>query len=107
MPAGIDENCPLRKTIDAVGGRWKTIIVYHLLKRAYHFGELRRELGDISPKVLTEKLCELEEVGVIERTPYEDSLGRVQYSITPRGRSLNAVIRCMIDWGEQVNVPAG
>jgi DNA-binding HxlR family transcriptional regulator len=94
--------CPVETTIAAVGGRWKVLVIHHLIDGTQRFGELSRLLGGISPRTLTRQLRELEACGVIEREVHRQIPPRVDYRLTDLGRELKPVLRAMHDWGEKL-----
>ena len=91
--------CPLTATLQLIGGRWKTIILYTLTAGTKRFGEIAVRIPDISRKVLTEQLKELEADGLILREQYKEIPPRVEYSLTDLGKSLSSVIRELEIWG--------
>jgi DNA-binding HxlR family transcriptional regulator len=88
-------------TLQLIGGRWKTVILYTLLNGTKRFGEIDVRITDISRKVLTEQLKELESDGLILRKQYKEIPPRVEYSLTELGKSLSAVIRELEKWGNE------
>ncbi len=95
--------CPVETTIAAIGGRWKVLVVHHLLEGTQRFGELARLLGGISARTLTRQLRELEDCGVIARHVYSQIPPKVEYSLTPLGRELEPVLSAMHAWGERLD----
>jgi len=93
--------CPVEATLDVIGGKWKGIILYHLLDKPQRFGEMHRLLVDVTQRMLTLQLRELEEDGVVHREVYKQVPPKVEYSLTEFGRSLSPIILLMRDWGEQ------
>jgi DNA-binding HxlR family transcriptional regulator len=91
--------CPVEVTFDLVGGKWKGVIVYHLLESTLRFNELRRKLPTATQRMLTRQLRELEECGLVHRQVYPQVPPRVDYSLTEDGRSLAPIILAMHDWG--------
>jgi len=91
--------CPVTATLQLIGGRWKTIILYSLTAGTRRFGEIAVRIPDISRKVLTEQLKELEADGLILRVQYKEIPPRVEYSLTELGKSLSPVIRELELWG--------
>ena len=91
--------CPVTATLQLIGGRWKTIILYSLSNGTKRFGEIAVRIPDISRKVLTEQLKELEEDGLILREQFKEIPPRVEYSLTDLGRSLSPVINELEKWG--------
>src|SRR5215470_17700534 len=84
--------CPVRATIDVIEGKWKRIIVNALKNRTLRFGELRRHAPEATRKVLTEQLRELEQDGILARRIFGQKWERVEYSLTPYGRTLVPVL---------------
>jgi DNA-binding HxlR family transcriptional regulator len=93
------EPCPLRTAVGAIGGRWKPLVLYQLLKQPRGFGELSRALAGVSNKTLTTQLRELQRDGLISRQVCSDARRSVRYAPTACGLALNPVIRALIDWG--------
>ena len=93
-------DCPTRRVLDRVADKWTVLIVGALEKGTLRFGHLRREVGGISPKVLTETLRALERDGALTRTVYASVPPRVEYSLTKLGRSLAALLRSVRLWAE-------
>jgi len=91
--------CPVTATLELIGGKWRTIILYSLSNGTRRFGEIAVRIPDISRKVLTEQLKELEANGLIERKTYKEIPPRVEYSLTETGKSLSAVFRELEIWG--------
>ena len=92
-------NCPVDATLSVIGGKYKPIILHHLIERTLRFGELRRLVPKVSHKVLTQQLRELESDGVIHREIYPVVPPKTEYSLTPLGRTLIPIIAAMCDWG--------
>ena len=86
-------------TLDLVGGKWKGVIVYHLLETTLRFNELKRKLPTATQRMLTRQLRELEECGLVHREIFPQVPPRVDYSLTEEGRSLAPIILAMHDWG--------
>jgi DNA-binding HxlR family transcriptional regulator len=93
--------CPVTATLQLIGGRWKTIILYSLTAGTKRFGEIAVRIPDISRKVLTEQLKELEADGLILREQYKEIPPRVEYSLTDLGKSLSSVISELEKWGTE------
>ena len=92
--------CPVEATLDLIDGKWKAVILYHLLDDTIRFNELGRRLSRrISQRMLTRQLRELETAGLIHREVYAEVPPRVEYSLTKLGRSLEPVIRSLWSWG--------
>ena len=94
-------NCPVTATLELIGGKWKTIILYSLSAGTKRFGEIAVRIPDISRKVLTEQLKELETDGLILREQYKEIPPRVEYTLTDLGKSLSPVFRELEIWGKE------
>ena len=92
--------CPVETTLEVISTRWGALIVRDLLNGPLRYKELQRSLGDISQKVLTENLRQLEARGILTRTVYEQVPPRVEYSLSVKGRTLEPVIMALKSWGE-------
>lgn len=90
---------PIRDTLDLVGGKWKLHIIHALARRPMRFKELQREIGDITSRVLSKELKELEANELINRTVYDTSPVTVEYSLTKYGSSLKPVVTSLYEWG--------
>lgn len=98
MEARLPE-CPVMITLSLIGSKWKISILWALFNGKKRFGELRRLLGNISQKVLTTQLRELEADGLVLRTVYSEVPPRVEYELTEQGRTLRPVFKALWDWG--------
>jgi DNA-binding HxlR family transcriptional regulator len=92
--------CPIEATLDVIGGKWKGIILYHLIDGPRRFNEFRRLYPKITQFMLTLQLRELERDGIIHREVYKQVPPKVEYSLTEFGRTLEPVILSMRYWGE-------
>jgi DNA-binding HxlR family transcriptional regulator len=93
--------CPVEATLDVIGGKWKGVLLYHLLNGPKRFGEFQRLLPNLTHRVLTLQLRELEEAGVIQRRIFNEIPPHVEYSLTIFGKSLEPILLLMRDWGDQ------
>lgn len=91
--------CPVELTLQAIGGRWKVLIIHHLLEGTKRFGKLTRLLQGVSARTLTRQLRELEASGVITRYVHQQIPPKVEYSLTPLGQKLAPILYAMHDWG--------
>ena len=92
--------CPVETTLTLISSKWKVLIVRDLLAGTKRFGELRRSVGNVSQKVLTAQLREMEEDGLVDRKVYPEVPPRVEYSLTELGRRLEPVLSALWNWGE-------
>jgi DNA-binding HxlR family transcriptional regulator len=94
-------NCPVTATMGVIGGKWKLLILFTLFNNVNRFGKMSMVLKDISKQMLTTQLRELENDGIIERKIYAEIPPRVEYFLTPKGKSLLPIIELMKDWGNE------
>lgn len=94
--------CFVEEAIRILGGRWRIVLVYALLDGPKRFNELRREVPDISQRMLTLDLRALEEAGVVERTVYPEVPVRVVYELTPAGYELRPLVEMLGVVGERL-----
>ena len=92
--------CGVETTIALVGGKWKPMILYALLSGPRRFGELMRLIPGVTQRMLTLQLRELEADGVIAREVYKQVPPKVEYSLTPVGRTTEPLLMVMEQWGE-------
>ena len=93
-----DPDCPTRQILDRIADKWTVLIVVALQPRAKRFGELRREVGGISQKMLTQTLRSLERDGLVLRRVKPSSPVSVEYELTQLGRSLVPALAGLTDW---------
>ena len=91
--------CPVETTLSLIENKWKIMIIRDLLDGTKRFGELKKTVGNISPKVLTSNLREMEEAGLLVRKIYAEVPPRVEYTLTEEGESLRTVLNAMVEWG--------
>lgn len=94
MPA-----CPVEMTLQLMGDRWKVLIIRDLLEGTRRFGELKKSVGDITQKVLTQNLRTMEESGLLTRKVFAEVPPRVEYTLTETGHSLKPILDSMVAWG--------
>ncbi|MCA0150687.1 helix-turn-helix transcriptional regulator [Rossellomorea vietnamensis] len=93
--------CAIDLVIDVIGGKWKVLILWNLNEGVKRFNELKRSLPNITQKMLTQQLRELEEHGLVERTVYQEVPPKVEYSTTEMGKKLQATLFEMCKWGDE------
>ena len=94
------KNCPVEYSLDLLGGKWTLPIIHVLVnKETIRFKELERAITGITPKMLTAQLKHLEENGLVRRLVYATVPPRVEYSLTPVGRSIRPMILELEKWG--------
>ena len=91
--------CSIARTAAVVGDAWTVLVLRDLMPGTKRFGELKQSIGGISQKVLTSKLREMEADGLVERHVFAEVPPRVEYSLTPLGRTLKPVLDAMEQWG--------
>ncbi|MEX5634063.1 winged helix-turn-helix transcriptional regulator [Parafrankia sp. FMc2] len=94
--------CPVEVTIEVVGGKWTAVILAHLKENdRLRFTQIRRLVPDVTEKMLTQRLRELEKIGIVERTLVSATPPHVEYALTAEGRSLAPMLQSMWEWGQQ------
>lgn len=93
------DNCPVKATLDLIGGKYKALILWHLADGKLRFSELSKAIANATPKMLTQQLRELESHNLIHREVYAIIPPKVEYSLTETGRSLMPILTAMRDWG--------
>ena len=96
-----NKNCPSREVLNIISNKWVILIIEILAKQPLHFGELKRAIGGISPKVLSQLLKMLEENGLLIRLCKEGNVLKVEYSLTHLGVSLSQICEQITDWAEK------
>ena len=95
------DNCPIRTVLSKVTGKWQMLILLSLSNDARRFGELKRSIGDITQRVLTENLRSLERDGHLTRTVHPGPPLAVSYALTPQGQSLVGVLWPLVRWADE------
>jgi DNA-binding HxlR family transcriptional regulator len=99
--------CAIEVTLHLISGKWKALIICHLLTGVMRYSDLKRIFPEMTPKMLTQQLRELERDGLVTRTVYAQVPPKVEYSLTQLGQSLEPVIRLLSDWGVQCSARGG
>jgi DNA-binding HxlR family transcriptional regulator len=100
-------SCPVELSLEILDGKWKTVIRAHLKERPRRFAELRALIPSLSDKVLSQRLNDLEELGLALRHKRGGRGSRSVYELTARGESLRTVLQALYDWGELVAPSVG
>lgn len=98
-PTTEDTRCPLTTALNAIGGKWAMISLYWIAASPRRFGEMQRLMPEISQKVLTETLRDLEREGLINRTVVSQMPPHVEYKLSSHGESVREIINAMRAWG--------
>jgi DNA-binding HxlR family transcriptional regulator len=93
------DNDPVERSLALVGHKWTVLIIRDLLSGPRRFTEIQRSLERANPKMITTRLRELEQTGLVSRTVYAEVPPRVEYALTERGRALRPVIDALREWG--------
>ena len=93
--------CPVEAALEALGGKWKGLILFHLKDGKRRFNELRRLIPDITQRTLTRQLRELEQDRIVERTVYPEVPPKVEYELTKFGKTLIPILEALYAWGQQ------
>ena len=97
---GKEYPCCASLTMGIIGGKWKTVILFHLIKGKLRYNELRKEMPTVTERTLSLQLKTLEEDGIIKRTVYTSKPPlKVEYSLTEFGKTLIPLIQSIADWG--------
>ena len=97
VPFDIDD-CPVRDVMDNIDGKWNSLMILSLADGPLRFSQLRRLIHDISQRMLTQTLRDLQRDGYLSRTVYPTQPPSVEYSLTDLGRSFLVVLRLFVDW---------
>jgi DNA-binding HxlR family transcriptional regulator len=94
----LDSHPYLRQTLDLIADKWIVAVLYILSHGTKRYGEMQREIGDISQRMLTRTLRDLERNGLVHRKVYPVVPPMVEYSLTPLGKTLNEVLKALCGW---------
>lgn len=96
-----DDNCPVRKALELISGKWRTHIIYELCRHpSRRFGELKKALPKITATMLTSTLRELEAFGIVERKQFNEIPPHTEYSLTEKGKAMLPVFYELAKWSE-------
>lgn len=93
--------CPVRTTLNVLGGKWKLLILSYLLDEPRRYGELRRLMPEITEKMLIQELRDLEADGIVARTVHQTVPPRVDYALTEQGQRVRPLFAELLGWGMQ------
>lgn len=96
-----DFGCPIEACVEVIGGKWKGVILFHLLSGTKRFNELHRLLPAVTQRMLTRQLRELEADQIVVRKVYPEVPPKVEYSLTEFGLTLAPVLKTLQGWGEK------
>ena len=97
-----EEDCPIRRVLKVLSGQWRPQIIYTLYKHpACRFGQLQKAMPRVTNAMLTATLRDLERIGIVERTQFNEVPPHVEYSLTDKGRALLPIFYEMTLWGEK------
>jgi DNA-binding HxlR family transcriptional regulator len=92
--------CSVEAAVGLIDGKWKSVILFHLMERTMRFNEIRRQIPNVTQRTLTNQLRELEEDGLINRKVYAEVPPKVEYSLSDLGRSMQPVLMALKAWGD-------
>ena len=92
--------CPVEATISLIGGKYKAVILWHLMNHTLRYSELHRKMPKATDKMLAQQLRELEKDGLINRVVYPVVPPKTEYSLTEYGKTLAPILDALGDWGE-------
>jgi DNA-binding HxlR family transcriptional regulator len=97
----LSPGCPSRLVLDRIADKWTALVIQILARDTLRYSELQREIGDISQKMLTQTLRSLERDGLVRRKVYPVATPRVEYGLTPLGRTLIEPLQGLCRWSEK------
>ena len=100
LAGAFDHTCVARTVLDTITDRWTALVIHLLSERPHRFGALRREIGGISQKMLTQTLRKLERDGLVSRHVYPTTPPSVEYTLTPVGQTLTGPLCALTAWSE-------
>ncbi len=100
-------HCAMDVTMNYIGGKWKTVVLWYLRNKTYRFGELKKQIPDITEKMLSIQLKALEADGLVKRQVFPEVPLRVEYSLTEFGKTLIPILEAIAQWGRDVGESKG
>ena len=95
----VEISCPITATMNIIGGKWKSVILWYLKDKSLRFGELHKLMSKCSLKIFNSDLKDLEKDGIVKREVFAEVPPKVEYSLTEYGKSLLPVIITLREWG--------
>lgn len=92
--------CSVEAAVGLIDGKWKSLVLFHLLSRTLRFSQIQRLVVNVTPRMLTNQLRELEVDGLIERKVYAQIPPKVEYSLSSLGKSMTPILLALKDWGD-------
>jgi DNA-binding HxlR family transcriptional regulator len=92
--------CSVEAAISLIDGKWKSVILFHLLDGVMRFSAIHRSVPGVTPRTLTHQLRELEEDGLVERKVYAQVPPKVEYRLSPLGLTMRPILLALKDWGD-------
>lgn len=99
MEQAEEKRCPVSTTLGLIGGKYKALILWHLMDQTLRFSQLKHLIPEATAKMLTQQLRELENDNLLTRTVYPVVPPKVEYRLTGKGESLRPILESMFDWG--------
>jgi len=96
------DECAVERALSVVGAKWTLVVLHQLMDGPRRFSDLQRLIPAASPKMLTVRLRDLEQLGLLTRTIHAEMPPRVEYQLTPQGRSLRPIIASLEKWGRSL-----
>lgn len=100
-------HCAMDVTMNFVGGKWKTVVLWYLRNKTLRFGELKKQIPDLTEKMLSIQLKKLEQDGLVKREVFAEVPLRVEYSLTDFGKTLLPVLEAFAKWGRNFGESKG
>jgi DNA-binding HxlR family transcriptional regulator len=100
-------HCAMDVTMDYIGGKWKTVVLWYLRNKTMRFGEIKKQIPEITEKMLSIQLKSLEEMGIVKREVFPEVPLRVEYSLTEFGNTLVPVLDAIAKWGRNLGSEKG
>jgi DNA-binding HxlR family transcriptional regulator len=92
--------CSVEAAIALIDGKWKSVVMFHLMEGTLRFNEIRRKVPGVTQRMLTNQLRELEEDGLVDRKVYAQVPPKVEYTLSALGQSMGPVLLALKDWGD-------